>query len=138
MTTNQTNSTNNTPHHMQQHGKGFEIINRPPTTVKVNIGDEEREVSCFKIVATWIKPKDPKKPTYVYTVDMILNAFEQKGIFPKTSLSAIKMKVEMIYRECRKLVVYDNRPDNPYQILAWYQDGKWLPVEHPDAKRNQK
>lgn len=125
-------SKHSTPHPMQQHGKGINITGGP-AKVKVVIGDEERIVDQYKIVATWLNPKDPKKPTYSFPLSMIVRTLEINGIFPKTSLEAIRIKTKSIYKKCSDLKIYDNRPNNPFTVLAWYQDGTWLPVEHPEA-----
>jgi hypothetical protein len=123
-----------TPHPMQQHGKGFNIIGGPPK-VKVIIGDEEREIDSFKIVATWLKPKNPEKPTYAFPLSLVVRTLEQNGVFPTSPIQAIRIKANQIYRKCSELIIYDNRPNNPYKILAWWQNGQWLPVDHPLAKR---
>lgn len=133
MQNTQNTSKQSTPHHKQQHGKGFNIVGGP-AKVKVMIGDEERLVDRFKVVATWLSPKDETKPTYAFPLSMIVRTLERNGVFPRTDIEAIRIKVKSIISKCSELIIYDNRPNNPYTILAWYQDGTWLPVEHPEAK----
>ena len=134
MQNTQNTSKHSTPHHKQQHGKGFLITNSRNTKVKIIVGDEEKLVDRFKVVATWLSPKDVSKPTYAFPLSMIVLTLERNGVFPRTDIEAIRIKVKSIITKCRELIVYDNRPNNPYKILAWYQDGRWLPVEHPEAK----
>lgn len=127
-------SKHSTPHPMQQYGKGINVVGGP-SKVKVIIGDEERLVDQYKIVATWLNPKDPNKPTYAFPLSVIVRTLEKNGVFPNTALEAIRIKTKSIYKKCRELKIYDNRPNNPFTLLAWYQEGNWLPVEHPEAKK---
>ncbi len=139
------NTTSNaTPHPMQQHGKGLEIVGDDLEKIKVIIGDEERLIDPFKIVATWINPKPNKSKTYAYPSSMIVNTLLKKGIKPRSLIEAVRIEAKRLHEKCSELIIYDNRPfmmvdnrkvKNPYQILAWWQDGRWLPVEHPEAKK---
>lgn len=134
----QNQNTITTPHAMQQQGKGFIITGPDIFKVKVIIGDEEREVEKFKMVVKWLNPKDPNKPTYCYTLTMMVRTLEKNGIFPRTAIEAVRISAHRIYKKCEWLKIYDNRPEIPYPILAWWQEGYWLPVEHPMAKSLKK
>lgn len=129
-----TTAQNNTKRKNKPYGKAINADVRIKK-VKIIIGDEEITVDRYKIVATWLNPKDQSKPTYAFTLHMIVETLLQSGINVDTPLQAIRIKVNSIYRKCRELKVYDNSPENPYPILAWWQDGQWLPVAHPDAKK---
>ena len=130
-----------TPHQNAQQGKGLNVNfefgsdGLPAGKCRVIVGDEEKIVDAFNVVATWIKPKSPDKPTYAYPVSMILKTLNQQGVRVETLLDAVRIHVKSIYRQCSELKIYDNRPDNPFELLAWYQNGKWIPMHHPDAKK---
>lgn len=123
----------NTNHYKNQAGKGLQADVRIKK-IKVVIGDTEYEVERYKIVATWKQPIDPNKPTYAFTLSMIVRTLLQNGIQVSTPLEAVRIKVKSIINKCSEIKIYDNTPNNPFPILAWYQDGAWLQVEHPQAK----
>lgn len=124
-------------HPKNQLGKGIQTDVRIPK-VKIILGDEELSVDRYKIVATWKNPSNPSKPTYAFPLGMIVETLLKNGVQVSSPLEAIRIKVKSIYQKCSELKVYDNSPNNPYTLLAWWQDGQWLDVQHPQAKQLSK
>jgi len=126
--------TNNHP--MNQLGKGIEIGNGYEYgTALIVKGEQQIEVPAFKIVATWINPKYPHKPTNAYPVKMIIDTYAKQGIRINDQLQAIRIKTRSIYKKCRELIVYDNTNNSKFPIMAYWQDGYWLEVDHPLSRR---
>jgi hypothetical protein len=111
--------------------KNLEIHNLPPKVQVMLPTSEVVEREQFVIVADWIKPKYPNKPTYAYTLSNMIKNFEAKGYIFENVTDLMVIQIKAILKHCKEVKIYDNRNVLPYPVIAHYMHGIWIKTEHP-------